>query len=82
MASGCWISLTADGVDKSLIVTTPDESYIFPEESMGKVVQVQGTLRIKNEEEIAAHEANSAGADHACPNPIYYLHVEAMKIKA
>lgn len=81
-AMGCWISIIDDGMDEGIIVTTPDESYIFPEETLGKQVQVQGTWTLKNAAEIEAHEADAEGADHDCPNPIYYLNIEAMKVKA
>jgi hypothetical protein len=76
---GCWISLITDGMDEGLIVTTPDESYVFPEDVVGKTVKVSGTWILKNADQIAAHEAESEGADHACPNPVYYLHIDSME---
>ncbi len=82
MGSGCWIALKTNTEKGRLIVTTVDDSFIFPEECMDKEVQVQGMLMLKTPEEIEAGAEHSAGSDHECPNPEYYFKPTGMKIKA
>ncbi|MCB2198010.1 DUF4920 domain-containing protein [bacterium] len=78
--SGCWVSLDTEG-DKDLIIRTADESFIFPAECVDQDIQVQGKLMVKSVASNEEHDHMEGEADHECPDPEYYFHPEAMKIK-
>jgi len=77
--SGCWISFQVGDNQRGLVVTTKDESWVFPE-CVGKTVQVQGTLQVKNADEIAEAEKHAMEEGHECPNPVYFFQPEAVKV--
>jgi hypothetical protein len=80
--SGCWISLKVGDEDRGIIVTTLDESWIFPTDCVGKTVQVQGALKVKNADEMKMKMEEAKGTDHECPNPEYFFEPQAVKIAA
>ena len=80
--SGCWVSLDTGDPENRLIVRTPDESFIFPAECVDKDIQVQGIMTVKAGTGEEEHEHAEGEADHECPDPEYYFHPQAMKIKA
>ncbi|MFH0881448.1 MAG: DUF4920 domain-containing protein [bacterium] len=82
MGSGCWISLKVGDDDRGIIVTTLDESYIFPTDCIDKTVQIQGALKVKNADEMEMKAKEVKGADHECPNPEYFFEPQALKVTA
>lgn len=82
MGSGCWISLKVGDDPRGIIVTTTDESWIFPTDCVGKSAMVEGTLRLKNADEMEMQEEEAKGADHECPNPEYFFEPKAVKVAA
>lgn len=80
--SGCWVSLDTGDPENALIVRTADESFIFPAECVDKDIQVQGVMMVKQGTGEHKEEHMEGEADHECPDPEYYFHPQAMKIKA
>jgi Domain of unknown function (DUF4920) len=68
---GCWITLDTGDAENPFYVKSDDQSFIFPEDCVGKKIRVQGEVKVYQSEHDHAH--GEGEADHACPAPIYYV---------
>ncbi len=78
--NGCWISLDSGDPDDPFYAKSADESFIFPEDVIGKKIRVQGEIMSYQ----PAHDHDHAHAEgeeaHECPPPIYFLNPVGVEV--
>lgn len=76
--SGCWVSIDTGDPEQPFYAKSHDESFIFPEDCVGKTVRIQGDIMVFETED--SHDHAEGEEAHECPAPIYFLNPAGVEV--
>ncbi len=77
---GCWVEVS-DGT-QTVIAKSPKDAVLFPKDSVGKKVVVQGIVRVNPAEACGegSSEGSSHGEGHECPKPELLVEIQGAQL--
>ncbi|MCB1058850.1 MAG: DUF4920 domain-containing protein [Calditrichaeota bacterium] len=80
MHMGCWVEI--EQADNSKILCKSlDESVTFPQETLGKEIELQGKLMYDENAPGYVEEKGEGEEAHACPAPAIMVAIKGAKVK-
>ncbi|MCC6476713.1 DUF4920 domain-containing protein [bacterium] len=79
--AGCWVEI--EQADKSRILCKSIGDVVtFPQETLGKEIELQGTLMFDPNAPGAVEEKHEGEAEsHACPQPVIMVSIKGARVK-
>lgn len=79
MHAGCWVEIEQKDHSK-ILCKSMDESVTFPPTTLGKEIELQGTLRYDENAPGTVQEGEGEEA-HACPQPTIMVAIKGARVR-